>query len=639
MNCDATVKLAKAALNSGVNHFIFVSTVKVFGENNVDAAPFRVGDRLNPEEPYAESKAAAELALTELCADTAIRLSLVRSPLVYGPGAKANVQKLVKLAQTSLPLPFRHQAGRRSLISVQNLADLLGQVADIGGTSAIQIILAHESPSVSTGEIVALIRTNAGRRTRLFRIPTGLLTGLKRWKWLNGIIERLFGSLVVEQDLRSIMGWTPTIDTETAWRTVTCANREAGKLLFLVTEDWYFISHRKSLALAAQRDGWEVHVACIVNELGDEIRNMGFKLHPLRWQRIGTSLMSEISAVRQIAEIYRDVRPEIVHHVALKPIIFGGLAARMTGVKNVISAFAGLGSTYDERGVSWKTKLKRHLLNLSFRMVIRGDNQWVIAQNSDDFSYLSSLLEVNPAQLRLIPGSGLDLHKFEFIERTEEVVVSVAMASRMIYAKGVEDFVQVSQELQTNSSGISFVLAGGPDFGSSDAIPMDQLQEWSALEGLEWLGHVPNMEKFWHNADIAVLPSRYREGIPRSLLEAAASGCAMVAYDVPGCRDLIEHNVTGLLADPDKANSLADSISFLVANPIVRRQLGQAARDLVVQKFSDDKILHTFLEVYDQCDQNNEKVPCPVPEKWMCCHSGRPIRVSSGNENSSFSPS
>ena len=367
------------------------------------------------------------------------------------------------------------------------------------------------------------------------------------------------------------------------------------KLLFLITEDWYFCSHRLPLACAARDAGFEVSVATRVRSHGEKITAAGLHLIPLGLQRSGRNPWRELVAIGEIARIYRKIAPDIVHHVAMKPVLYGSLAAKIAGVPGIVNALAGMGYVFTSSKLS--AKLLRPLITLALRFLLK--NGRVILQNPDDRAALIAAGVLKAEQVRLIRGSGVDTALFRFSPEpgSEYAPPLVVLPARMLWDKGVGEFVAAAQQLKRDGVNARFVLAGERDPDNPADIPLEQLQAWHDSGDVEWRGKQEDMPALLAQANIVCLPS-YREGLPKALLEAASSGRAIVATDVPGCREAVHHNENGLLVPARDASALAAALRLLIENPPLRRQFGQRGREMAEQEFSVKKITAETLALY-----------------------------------------
>lgn len=371
------------------------------------------------------------------------------------------------------------------------------------------------------------------------------------------------------------------------------------KLLFLVTEDWYFCSHRLPIARAARDAGFAVTVAARVTGHGEAIRAEGFDLVPLGMARRNSNPLRELASVLEIVRVYRRIRPDLVHHVAVKPALVGSLAARLAGVPRMVNAIAGLGYVFASDSI--KARLLRPFIRLGFRLLLNGPHSRVIVQNPDDQRLLVAGRLVAPERLTLIKGSGVALDHFHPTPEPEVTPATPAVAalvSRMIWDKGIGVLVEAAHILKSRGVALRIVLAGQPDPENPASIPEAQLRAWHADGIVEWVGFCDHVAGLWARSHIAVLPSWYGEGVPKSLLEAAACGRALVTVDGPGLREVVRHGETGLLVPPRDAVALADALQWLAEDAALRHRLGRAARDLAERDFGEAAVIKQTLALY-----------------------------------------
>jgi glycosyltransferase involved in cell wall biosynthesis len=362
------------------------------------------------------------------------------------------------------------------------------------------------------------------------------------------------------------------------------------KILFVVTEDWYFVSHRLALAVAAQAAGFEVVVATRVGRHGEAIRAAGLRLVPFGLARTYGNPIREILA---LVRLYRRERPDIVHHVALKPIVYGAVAARLARVPAQVNAVVGLGWLFTSaKGVM---RLIRPAARWTLALLLRTRSSLTIVQNPDDRALLirSHLPE---SRIRLIRGAGVDTRVFAPAPEPAGPVC-VVLAARMLWDKGVGEFVEAARLIRQAGIQARFALVGDPDNDNPASVPEATLRSWHGQDGIEWWGRRDDMPSVYHAAHIACLPS-YREGLPRVLLEAAACGRPLVATDAPGCREVVQDGDNGVLVPVRDAAGLADALSKLIHDVPLRTNMGRRAREVVLQKFSNEQIIGQTLAVY-----------------------------------------
>jgi glycosyltransferase involved in cell wall biosynthesis len=364
------------------------------------------------------------------------------------------------------------------------------------------------------------------------------------------------------------------------------------KLLFLIAEDWFFWSHRLHVARTALLDGYEVIVATSVNSCEKEIRDEGFRFIPLKLMRHSYSPLTELRVIHQLRQIYKHEAPDIVYHLALKPILYGSIAGM--GRKNIrtINALAGLG--YLAGSSTRKANFLRLPIWNAFRFFLNRRNQRVLVENQDDKQLLVTRLRVPPDRITIIRGSGVDLSRFQ--PTTEPAGTPlVLLASRMLWIKGIRDFVEAAKLLRDKGIAARFVLAGDTDLGNFSCIPRQQLLEWHNSRVVEWWGHQHEMTSVFEQANLVCLPSHGGEGVPTVLMEAAASGRAIVTTDVPGCRDIVRQGVNGILVPPRNAQTLSQAIEKLLKDPVMRLRMGSRSREIAAREFSQDEVAQQTL--------------------------------------------
>jgi glycosyltransferase involved in cell wall biosynthesis len=372
------------------------------------------------------------------------------------------------------------------------------------------------------------------------------------------------------------------------------------KLLFLVTEDWYFCSHRLPVARAARDAGFEVVVAARVRGHGGRIRDEGFALRALNWRRRGDGLPGAGRAIAEIARLYRVELPDLVHHIALKPVLFGGLARRLAFARSAdfpvsIDSVMGLGSGFS--GGSLGATLRRPALSFGLRLLARGRRDWVVVQNPEDRTALARL-GVDPQRTVLIRGSGVDVDHFVPLPAPTTQAITVALVSRMLREKGVVDAVAAIRLLRARGLPIELLLAGPLDLDNRRSLTAEQLAKLAEEPGVEWLGPVADVRTIWRRAAIAVFPSTYGEGVPKALLEAAACARPIVASDVPGCREVVRPGDNGILVRPRDIKGLADAIATLAGDPAWRGAMGAAGRTIVEREFAEELVARQTLVLY-----------------------------------------
>lgn len=368
------------------------------------------------------------------------------------------------------------------------------------------------------------------------------------------------------------------------------------KLILVIADDWYFWSHRLPLARAAQQNGFDVVIATRVTNLAQKVRDEGFRLVPLHLSRGSYSPFNELRTILQLRRLYRTERPDIVHHVALKPILYGSIAALGMKQIQVINALAGLG--YLVASSSLRARLLRLPIWNAFKLLLNQPRTRVLLQNSDDREVVISKLKVHADKAVLIRGAGVDCDVFQPKAEPAGVPI-VILPSRMLWNKGVAEFVEAAKILRQQAVNARFVLVGRVDSASPSGISRKILAAWHDEGIVEWWGQCQEMADIYQSASLICLPSHGGEGVPKVLLEGAACGRAIVTSDVPGCRDIVRDKVNGLLVPAKSASELARAIRYLLENGEVRSRMGAAGREIAVNEFAQGIVAGKTLALYN----------------------------------------
>jgi glycosyltransferase involved in cell wall biosynthesis len=370
----------------------------------------------------------------------------------------------------------------------------------------------------------------------------------------------------------------------------------APRILYVVTEDWYFLSHRLPMARAAKAAGYEVHVAARIKDGRAAIEAEGFTPHALAWSRGSLSLRDSFAAVRQLRALYSALKPALVHNIALKPMLLGSIASLGFGDMALVNSLTGLGILFVDGGGS--STLTRRIVEFALGLLLQRSNNVTVVQNPDDTDFVASL-GVPASQIVIIAGSGVDIDKYQALPEPPPPVTA-AFVGRMLKHKGVMTLIEAFRRATEGGAKLRLLLAGDCDPENPGSLVPAQLREFASLYGIVWLGHVQDVREVWGQAHFAVQPSRGGEGLPKSLLEAAACGRAMVATDVPGCREIAIPGETGLLVPVDDADALAKAMLELANDAAMRERFGQAARRLTETTFSSQAIGRETVALYDR---------------------------------------
>jgi glycosyltransferase involved in cell wall biosynthesis len=378
------------------------------------------------------------------------------------------------------------------------------------------------------------------------------------------------------------------------------ATASAAKVVFFVSEDWWFCLHWLNLAHRLKERGHEITIICNVGTDRERIELAGFKVVPLRLDRSGLNVLNDVRIASDLMAFLRRERPALIHCVGMKPILIGTLAARLIGGIRILNHFAGLGYLFSSSHL--KARLLRPVVMLGMRAAFSGHEVHLVTMNRTDRDVLMRWKLNKPDHTHVIGGTGLDLARYPVLpfpkSGPKDGPVTIAITTRMIEDKGLAGLVEAFRRVRARFPNTELLLVGKQDGRNPTAIPEEQLRAWDREPGIRWLGHVDRVaEQVWARAHIAVLPSR-REGLPVSLLEAAACGRPMVATDVPGCREVVIDGETGLLVPLGDVQALADALEKLVASEELRQCLGAGARDLVERNYSLDVISDRVAGLY-----------------------------------------
>ncbi len=364
--------------------------------------------------------------------------------------------------------------------------------------------------------------------------------------------------------------------------------------MFVVNVDWFFASHRLPIAVAAVKEGYEVHVACGITDKKEYLESLGLIVHPLNLSRGSTGIVQEFKSFRDIFKVLKEVKADVVHFVTIKPVLYGGIASRVLGIKNRVFAISGMGYVFTSE--KKKTSMLKFFILQLYRMALGGKTSRVIVQNTDDRDILTRFNIIEEKQETLIRGSGVSLETHTY-EKEPDGTPIVVMASRLLKDKGVMEFVEAAQMLQKKGVLAKFKLYGDIDEHNPASLTRNEVDEIKKESFVEVHGYTDDIAEVFSASNIVVLPS-YREGLPKVLIEAAACGRAVVTTDVPGCRDAIEENQTGLLVKAKDSHSLAEAIEKLVKDKALREKMGKAGRELAEKEFSIEKVIDTHLDIY-----------------------------------------
>ena len=372
------------------------------------------------------------------------------------------------------------------------------------------------------------------------------------------------------------------------------------KFVFYANTDWYLYNFRLSTALQLVAEGHEVVMLSPPGEFGARFDAHGLRWVQLEMDRASLNPLREAQTIRALTRILRHERPDLLHNFTVKCAIYGALAARAARVPAVVNAVAGMGYVFASDAVLARTL--RPMVKLLMRGTLGGKQSRLILQNPDDADAFVRARLVPQQHIRVIRSSGVNLERFLPVEPAGDPrPLRVLLAARLLWEKGVGELIDAARMLRAQGRRIDFILAGAPDHGNPRSVQRSEVEGWVAEGLVDWRGHVDDMPALMRSVDVIALPSYYREGVPKSLIEAAACGLAVITTNMPGCREVVsEHGVDGLHVEPRCARSLAEQIALLDDDRTLVRRLGDQARRKAMEHFDEQMVIRRTIEVYDE---------------------------------------
>jgi glycosyltransferase involved in cell wall biosynthesis len=366
------------------------------------------------------------------------------------------------------------------------------------------------------------------------------------------------------------------------------------KIILFANTDWYLYNFRLPLARVLREEGHEVLLISPPGQYGQRLLEEGLRWEALSLSRRGANPLAEAAAILRLRRLYRREQPDLVHHFTIKPVLWGSLAARLAGVKKVVNAITGLGYVFTTR--STFTLIARLLVRWLYRLCLRDSR--VIFQNQHDLDFFERERLVSPGQAALIRGSGVDIQRYQPAPLPAGLPV-VVLPARMLWDKGVAEFVEAAHIINADGVKARFALVGLPDEGNPSAILPVRIEEWVRLGLVEHWGWRDDMAAVYHAASLVCLPS-YGEGLAKSLIEAASCGRALVASDIPGCREVVQNDVNGLLVPPRDARALADALRTLLDDRTRLEEMGRSSREIAVRHFAVEMVNRDTIKEYNK---------------------------------------
>ncbi|MCY4021216.1 MAG: glycosyltransferase family 4 protein [Chloroflexi bacterium] len=372
---------------------------------------------------------------------------------------------------------------------------------------------------------------------------------------------------------------------------------DSPKLLYVANIPRFFLSHRMPLALAARQSGYDVQVATSVQD-SDSVKSIldqDLHLHPIPLSQHGMNPLSELRTINALRRLYSGLKPDLIHHISIKPVLYGGIAARLTRQRAIIHAMSGLGYVFVSGDL--RASLLRQVTRPLFRSVTGCAHNRMIFQNADDRQFFLKHGMISSEKAVLIRGSGVDENLFAPQAEALDELPVVLFAGRLLWQKGIGDFVEVARRLRGRAR---FRVVGYEEATSPLNVSATRLRSWADEGLIEWLGKRDDMPQVYAKSNIVCLPSTYGEGVPKVLIEAAACARACVTTNTPGCREIVRNGENGLLLPPGDLDALAAALERLIRDPALRQEMGAKGRQIVLEDFTLRQVIEETLELYKE---------------------------------------
>ena len=367
------------------------------------------------------------------------------------------------------------------------------------------------------------------------------------------------------------------------------------KVILFANTDWYLYNFRLPLVEAIRSTGAEVVLVSPDGKYSERLKQAGFRCVSFPLVRRRLNPLAELVTILRLIRLYGRERPTLVHHFTIKCVVYGSIAAQFAGIKAVVNALAGLGYVFTDD--SARARILRVIIRAICKPILRSTQ--VIFQNPEDHRQFVEYRIIDENASNLIRGSGVNLEKFKPCATMRSSRKKyVLLASRLLWAKGIAEYVEAAHLVRLQIPEAFFLIAGEVDHGNPGSVPEAMIDKWRDEGDVEFLGHSEDMQRLIENADLIVLPTYYGEGVPRILVEAAASGKPLVATDMPGCREIVQQRRNGLLVPPRDSHALANAIREILSDDICRARMGQHSRQLACEQFSETQVINATLQVY-----------------------------------------
>ena len=381
-------------------------------------------------------------------------------------------------------------------------------------------------------------------------------------------------------------------------------NKGRKKILYIINEAFFFISHKNELASTVLNLGYEVHVAVPRDHVWasenfhvGHLIEKGYIVHEYDLSRRGQNIIKEIISFIQLSLIIHRVKPRILHLMTIKPIIYGGIISLFFAKPKVIFSITGLGQVFVSKG-AWAF-IRKIVVTYILKLIFMKKSSRIIVQNNYDFDILVNKKVSSNNSINIIKGSGVNLSEFPFAKESTNDPPLVVLASRLLWEKGIKEFVEASKFLKKKSVNARFVLVGDTQPSNPRSVPKEKIQAWSQEGFIEWFGRRDDMQKIISESTVICLPTKYGEGVPKVILEAAASGRVLVVSDNPGCTELVKDKINGLVVPRGDSTSLASAIEKVLEDKILRKKLISSAYYAVVKEFSSEEVIKKTIELYE----------------------------------------
>ncbi|GHT61287.1 glycosyl transferase family 1 [Bacteroidia bacterium] len=367
------------------------------------------------------------------------------------------------------------------------------------------------------------------------------------------------------------------------------------RLFIVLNSEKFLISHRLLIAQTAQQQGFDVCIVAPDTGYVDEIYVAGFKFIEIKFNRSGLNVLKELNCLYSLWKLYKTEKPDIIHHVTIKVCLIGSLAAKLSGIKSVVNAISGFGYAFSGNS----SFILKNLIGVLIKICFKSNTFRFIVQNPDDFEQLESFKVAEKRQIALIKGSGVDLNEFRYTDPNEEDF-NCLFPSRMLYEKGVLDFIEAAKLLREKLNGkVRFLLVGNCDEGNKSVISRSEIEDLSEPPYIEYLGFRTDMLHLLKECNIVVLPSYYREGLPKALIEACAIGRPIITTNLPGCKECLR-NDNGFFVSPKSPADVADKVLTLFNEKKLRISMGKKSRELAERDFDVRNVAARHLQIYKE---------------------------------------